>query len=152
MHKTWRFIHASIVVRDIEKAITHFESLEVGPFPPFLGGPGMAFAGKTVKGSPVDYDMDLRLAKSQLGGIGFELIQPLKGETVYTEFLEKKGEGLHHLAYAVEDFDAEVAEMQRRGFKIVQTGAMPNSRWAYFDTDKVGGMLVELCEAPKKKS
>ena len=152
MHKNWRFIHASIVVRDIEKAIAHFDSLEVGPFPAFLGGPGMTFSGKTVRGKPVEYDMDLRLAKSQLGGIGFELIQPLKGETVYTEFLEKKGEGLHHLAYTVEDFDAEVAEMQKRGFKIVQTGAMPNSRWAYFDTDKVGGMLIELCEAPKKKA
>jgi hypothetical protein len=111
----------------------------------------MKFAGKTVRGKEVDYDMDLRLAKSQLGGIGFELIQPLKGETVYTEFLEKHGEGLHHLAYGVEDFDAEVEEMKKRGFKVVQTGAMASSRWAYFDTDKVGGMLIELCETPKKK-
>jgi methylmalonyl-CoA/ethylmalonyl-CoA epimerase len=151
MHKNWRFLHASIVVRDMDKAIEHYDKLEVGPFPAFLGGPGMGFGGKTVRGKEVDYDMDLRLAKSQLGGIGFEIIQPLKGETVYTEFLEKHGEGLHHLAFAVEDFDAEVAEMERRGFKIVQTGAMPNSRWAYFDTNSVGGMLIELCEAPKKR-
>ncbi len=151
MHKNWKFMHASIVVRDIDKAIKHFEALEVGPFPAFLGGPGMKFAGKTVKGKEADYDMDLRLAKSQLGGIGFELIQPLKGETVYTEFLAKHGEGLHHLAFGVEDFDAEVAEMKKRGFKVVQTGAMPNSRWAYFDTDAVGGMLIELCETPKRK-
>jgi methylmalonyl-CoA/ethylmalonyl-CoA epimerase len=151
MHKNWRFMHACVVVKDIEKAIQHFDKLEVGPFPVFLGGPGMAFAGKTVRGKQVDYDMDLRLAKSQLGGIGFELIQPLKGETVYTEFLKQHGEGLHHLAFGVEDFDAEVADMEKRGFRVVQTGAMPNSRWAYFDTDKVGGMLIELCEAPKKK-
>ena len=151
MHKNWRFMHACVVVNDIEKAIQHFDKLEVGPFPAFLGGPGMAFAGKTVHGKKVDYDMDLRLAKSQLGGIGFEVIQPLMGETVYTEFLKQHGEGLHHLAFGVEDFDAEVADMEKRGFKVVQTGAMPNSRWAYFDTDKVGGMLIELCETPKKK-
>lgn len=149
MHENWSFMHASIVVRDIEKTMKHFERLGVGPFPPFLGGPGMTFAGKTVRGKKVEYDMDLRLAK--LGGMNFEIIQPLKGETVYTEFLNKHGEGLHHLAFEVKDFDAEVAEMQKRGFKVVQTGAMPQSRWAYFDTDSVGGMLIELCEAPKGK-
>lgn len=150
MHKNWKFMHASIVVKDMEKAIKYFETLDVGPFPAFLGGPGMKFAGKTVRGKQVDYDMDLRLATSQLGGIGFELIQPLKGDTVYTEFLEKKGEGLHHLAFGVEDFDVEVEDMKKRGFKVVQTGAMGPSRWAYFDTDKLGGMLIELCETPKK--
>jgi len=150
MHKNWKFMHASIVVKDMEKAIKYFEVLDVGPFPPFIGGPGMAFSGKTVKEKQVDYDMDLRLAKGDLGGVGFEIIQPLKGDTVYTEFLQKKGEGVHHLAFGVEDFDAEVEDMKKRGFKIVQTGALGNVRWAYFDTDKLGGMLIELCETPKK--
>ncbi len=150
MHKNWKFMHACIVVKDINKAMDYFSKLDVGPFPVFLGGPGMSFGGKTVHGKQVDYDMDLRLAKSNYGGIGLELIQPLKGETVYTEFLAKKGEGLHHLAFGVEDFDGEVADMKARGFKVVQTGAMPNSRWAYFDTDAVGGMLTELCETPKR--
>jgi len=151
MHKNWKFMHASLVVKDMEKAIKHFESLEVGPFPPFIGGPGMAFSGKSVRGKPIEYDMDLRLAKSDLGGLGLELIQPLKGETVYAEFLAEHGEGLHHLAYGVEDFDAETADMKKRGFEVVQTGAIGSSRWAYFNTDKVGGMLIELCEMPKKK-
>ncbi len=151
MHKNWKFMHASLVVKDMEKAIKHFASLEVGPFPPFIGGPGMVFSGKSVRGKQVEYDMDLRLAKSDLGGLGLELIQPLKGETVYAEFLAKHGEGLHHLAYGVEDFDVEVSDMQKRGFEVVQTGAIGNSRWAYFNTDKVGGMLIELCEMPKKK-
>jgi methylmalonyl-CoA/ethylmalonyl-CoA epimerase len=151
MHKNWKFMHASLVVKDIEKTIKHFEALEVGPFPPFIGGPGMPFSGKSVKGKKVEYDMDLRLAKSDLGGLGFEIIQPLKGETVYSEFLAKHGEGLHHLAYGVEDFDLETADMKKRGFEVVQTGAIGNSRWAYFNTDKIGGMLIELCEMAKKK-
>ncbi len=150
MHKNWKFLHVSMVVKDMDKAIKLFESLGVGPFPPFLGGPGMAFTGKTVRGKPSDYDMDLRFARGDMGGIGFELIQPLKGRSIYDEFLEKKGEGLHHLAYMVEDIDAEIADMEKRGFKVIQTGAMPNSRWAYFDTDKLGGMVIELCRAPRK--
>ena len=150
MHKNWKFFHASLVVKDMDKAIKYFETLGLGPFPPFLGGPGMPFTGKTVRGKPSDYDMDLRLAKGDIGGIGFELIQPLKGRSVYTEFLEKKGEGIHHLAFMVDDLDAEIADMEKRGFKVIQTGAMPNTRWAYFDTDKLGGMIIELCQAPKE--
>jgi len=139
-----------MVVRDMDKAIKLLESLGVGPFPPFLGGPGMKFIGKTVRGKPSDYDMDLRLARGDMGGIGFELIQPLKGRSIYDEFLEKKGEGFHHIAYMVEDIDAEIADMEKRGFKVIQTGAMPNTRWAYLDTDKLGGMVIELCQIPKK--
>jgi catechol 2,3-dioxygenase-like lactoylglutathione lyase family enzyme len=139
-----------MVVKDMDKAIKVLESLGVGPFPPFLGGPGMPFTGKTVRGKPSDYDMDLRLARGDMGGIGFELIQPLKGRSIYDEFLEKKGEGFHHLAYMVEDIDAEIADMEKRGFKVIQTGAMPNTRWAYLDTDKLGGMVIELCQIPRK--
>lgn len=150
MHKNWKFAHVSMVVKDMDKAIKVLESLGVGPFPPFLGGPGMPFTGKTVRGKPSDYDMDLRLARGDMGGIGFELIQPLKGRSIYDEFLEKKGEGFHHLAYMVEDIDAEIADMEKRGFKVIQTGAMPNTRWAYLDTDKLGGMVIELCQIPRK--
>ncbi len=150
MRKNWKFMHASLVVKDMDAAIKYFEAMGMGPFPPFLGGPGMSFTGKTVRGKPEDYDMDLRLAKGDTGGMGFELIQPLKGRSIYNEFLEKKGEGIHHLAFMVDDIDTEIAEMEKKGFKVIQTGAMPNTRWAYFDTDKLGGMIIELCQTPKK--
>jgi methylmalonyl-CoA/ethylmalonyl-CoA epimerase len=150
MPKDWKFAHAALVVRDMEKAIKYFEALGVGPFPPFLGGPGMPFTGKTVRGEPSDYDMDLRLARGDFGGLHLELIQPLKGPSVYHEFLEEKGEGLHHLAFMVDDIDAEISDMEKRGFKVVQTGAMPNTRWVYLEAGASEGMLIELCQAPKK--
>ena len=150
MHKNWKFLHAALVVKDMDKAIKYFEALGVGPFPPFLGGPGMPFTGKTVRGKPSDYDMDLRLARGDMGGIGLELIQPLKGRSVYGEFLEKKGEGIHHIAFGVDDLDAEIADMEKRGFKVIQTGAFGTAKFAYFESEKPGGMLIELCQAPKK--
>jgi 4-hydroxyphenylpyruvate dioxygenase-like putative hemolysin len=77
----------------------------------------------------------------------FELIQPLKGKSVYSDFLEEKGEGFHHLAFIVQDLDKEVADMKNRGFKVIQTGARPKSRWAYFDTDRIsGGCVIELIQ------
>jgi len=149
MPKNWKFAHAALVVKDMDKAIKYFEALGVGPFPPFLGGPGMSFAGKTVRGESSDYDMDLRLTRGDLGGLSIELIQPLEGRSIYTEFLEEKGEGLHHLAFMVDDIDAEIADMEKRGFKVVQTGAMPNTKWAYLEAEEPGGMVIELCQVPK---
>lgn len=151
MHKDWKFLHVSMIVRDMDKAIEQCEAMGVGPFPPFLGGPkGMKVIGKSYRGKESDYDMDLRIAKGDLGGLGFELIQPLKGPSVYHEFLDEKGEGYHHLAYGVPDFDAEVEAMEKAGFHVIQTGAMPQSRWAYVDAEIVPGMILELCEMPKK--
>jgi len=147
MQENWKFLHACIMVKNMDKAIKHFEALGVGPFPPFIGGlEGTPVTGKTVRGEPSDYDMDLRLAEGGMGGVGFELIQPLKGKSIYDEFLEEKGEGVHHLAFLVDDLDKEIAEMAERGFKVLQTGARPQGKWAYFDTDKVGGCIVELVQ------
>ena len=150
MPKNWKFGHAALVVKDIEKAAKCFEALEVGPFPPFLGGSGMSFTGKTVRGKPVDYDMDLRIGRGDLGGLTLELIQPLKGRSIYDEFLEEKGEGLHHLAFMVDDVDAEIADLEKKGFKVIQTGAMPNTKWAYLEPPDSGGLLIELCQAHKE--
>jgi len=149
MPKNWKFAHAALVVKDIEKAAKTFEALDVGPFPPFLGGSGMSFSGKTVHGKLTEYDMDLRIARSDLGGLTVELIQPLKGKSIYDEFLEEKGEGLHHLAFMVDDVDTEVGELEKKGFKVVQTGAMRNTKWAYLEATESGGLLIELCQAHK---
>lgn len=147
MHRDWKFHHTGIVVKDMERAIDHFNGLGIGPFPPFLGGSeGMPVTGKTVRGEPSDYEMDLRHAGSGMGGSGFELIQPLKGRSIYDDFLEDKGEGVHHLAFLVEDLDKETARMEKRGFRVIQTGARPKGKWAYFDTDRVGGCIVELIQ------
>jgi len=89
MHKDWNFAHVCIVVKDMDKAIKYFEVLGVGPFPPFIGGPeGMPLTEKTVRGEPSDYDMDLRIVREGMGGLGLELIQPLKGRSIYDEFRE----------------------------------------------------------------
>ena len=147
MQKDWKFLHAALIVEDLDKAMKHFEALGVGPFPAFVGGPeGTPVIGKTVRGEDSDYDMDLRLADGGMGGIGFELIQPLKGHSIYDEFIEDRGEGIHHLAYLVEDLDKEIADMAERGFKVLQTGARPQGKWAYFDTDKIGGCVIELVQ------
>lgn len=145
MHKNWKFHHIAVIVKDMNKAIEYYESLGIGPFPPFIGPEGtVTLTEKKVRGKPVDYQIDLRQA--EVGGLTFEVIQPLEGETPVKEFLEKKGEGIQHIGFFVDDLDQETAKMAERGFSITQSGESPRVKWAYYDTDKVGGVAIELMQ------
>ena len=145
MHKNWKFHHIAVIVKDMNKAIEYYESLGIGPFPPFIGPEGtVTLTEKKVGGKPVDYQIDLRQA--EVGGLTFEVIQPLEGETPVKEFLEKKGEGIQHIGFFVDDLDQETAKMAERGFSITQSGESPRVKWAYYDTDKVGGVAIELMQ------
>jgi len=147
MHENWKFHHVSVVVRDMNKAAEYYKPLGIGPFPPFIGPLGPTpLTEKMVSGKPADYEVDIRLAEGGVGQLQFELIEPIKGETPVKEFLEKKGEGIHHLAFIVDDLDKETAKMAEKGFRVTQSGKTPDARWAYFDTDGVGGVVIELIQ------
>jgi methylmalonyl-CoA/ethylmalonyl-CoA epimerase len=59
-------------------------------------------------------------------------------------FFEEHGEGAHHVCYNVEDLDKEISDMASRGYQVTQTGTTGTVKWAYFDTDKDGSIVVEL--------
>ena len=146
MQKNWKFHHVSVMVKDIDKAIEYYGTLGVGPFPPTIGPKGVPLIGQSLRGQKSDFVMDLRYAESGFGGLKFEIVEPLEGESIYKEFLDKKGEGVHHIAFTVDDLDAETAKMAERGFKVMQTGQTARGKFAYFDTDKVGGVVTELIQ------
>ena len=146
MQKNWKFHHVSVMVKDIDKAIKHYDTLGVGPFPPTIGPKGVPLIDQSLRGHKSDFVMDLRYAESGFGGLKFEIVEPLEGESIYKEFLDKKGEGVHHIAFTVDDLNAETAKMAERGFKVIQTGQTARGKFAYFDTDKVGGVVTELIQ------
>lgn len=146
MHENWKFHHVAVAVRDMKDSIRFYEAMGIGPFPPLIGPEGAELTGKTVRGEPTDYQIDLRHAESGIGDLKFELIEPLEGETPVKEFLEQKGEGIHHIGFTVDDIDKETELMEEKGFTAFQTGVSPNARWAYYDTDKVGGVIIELIQ------
>jgi len=146
MHENWKFHHVSVMVKDIDKAIEYYGTLGVGPFPPTIGPKGVSLIDQSLRGQKSDFVMDLRYAESGLGGLKFEIVQPLEGESIYKEFLDKKGEGVHHLAFVVDDLNKEIAEMAERGFNVIQTGQTARGKFAYFDTNTVGGVVIELIQ------
>ncbi|MBW7996964.1 MAG: hypothetical protein FVQ81_10445 [Candidatus Glassbacteria bacterium] len=95
-------------------------------------------------------EMDLRMHMgwSKFGDTQLEILQPTREYSIYDEFLERHGDGFHHLAFAVDDMDKAVAEMQARGVEISQDGAWGRTdvegRFAYLDTEAHGGLTIEL--------
>lgn len=100
------------------------------------------------KDGPGDFDM--RLGWQRHGKVPYEWIQSFKGPNVYLDHLAKHGEGVHHIAFNVEDMDAAVSRWQRLGFAYSMGGAWgekgkPGSgRFVYVDTQAIGGTDVEL--------
>ena len=78
-----------------------------------------------------------------------ELLQPLGPETVVGKFIEKRGEGLHHVAYGVEDIDATLERLKSAGVALIDQEArvgIRGSRVAFLHPKATGSVLTELVE------
>jgi methylmalonyl-CoA/ethylmalonyl-CoA epimerase len=78
-----------------------------------------------------------------------ELLQPLGPETVVGKFIERRGEGLHHVAYAVEDIDATLHQLKRAGMELIDErprAGIRGSRVAFLHPKATGSVLTEIVE------
>ena len=78
-----------------------------------------------------------------------ELLRPLGPETAVGKFLARKGEGLHHVAYAVDDIDAKLRELSGAGLELIDSEArtgIRGSRVAFLHPRSTGGVLTEIVE------
>ena len=129
-----------MVVRDLQKtADFYYSTVGIGPFSIV---PEMRFDGVILRGQPTDSKVRLGFADS--GPLQIELIQPLEGENIYTEFLRSGNEGLHHLGFEVDNFEGMLAKFKRRGIEPVFWKNFGSMAFAYLDTGKIGGVIVEL--------
>ncbi len=134
-----------IVVRDIEKtAAFYYSTFGVGPFAIV---PEVKFEGVILRGSPTN--AKIKVAFAQSGPLQIELIQPLEGENIYTEFLDTKGEGLHHLGFQVDDFDSMLAEFRTKGIEPIFWLNLGWMAFAYLNTETIGGVMFELLWSKK---
>lgn len=81
-----------------------------------------------------------------------ELIAPLGPDTGVAKFLAKNGPGLHHVAYQVEDIEAEIARLVAAGIRMIDReprGGIRGSRVAFMHPKSTGGVLTELTEPAK---
>jgi catechol 2,3-dioxygenase-like lactoylglutathione lyase family enzyme len=135
--------HLAVVVKDMDKALAFyskafglkFEDVQQHDLPPDV----------IYKGKPSPYTMKVTFA--HMGLIRLELVQIVKGKCIYTDFLAKYGEGLHHLGFEVDDLEKEVANAKSQGLEMIcflkMVGIMA---FAHLDATKTNGFRIELVQ------
>ncbi|SDY57770.1 methylmalonyl-CoA mutase, C-terminal domain [Evansella caseinilytica] len=92
----------------------------------------------------------VKVAFLPLGNVTIELLEPLTGDGVIAKFLEKNGEGLHHIAFAVDDVQQRLDQLKREGVQLIdevpKKGARGNNI-AFLHPKQASRVLVELCES-----
>ena len=125
--------HIGIAVNDIEAAARFYtESL-----------------GLKLGGVEEVADQKVKVAFLPIGEVRLELVQPTSPDSTVAKFLEKNGQGVHHVAYHVEDVAAEVERLKTEGVKMVdetpRRGAH-NTQVAFVHPKASGGVLTELVQ------
>jgi methylmalonyl-CoA/ethylmalonyl-CoA epimerase len=88
------------------------------------------------------------------GGTAIELLEPVDRDSPISKFLDKRGEGIHHICFAVDDIEAALERLKKEGVRLIDETPRPgayNSRVAFIHPKAVNGVLIELAELPKKE-
>lgn len=84
-----------------------------------------------------------------LGETKIELLQATHDNSAISKFIEKKGEGIHHIAYEVDDLDMEIKRLKAEGFEVINAqpkNGADNKRICFLHPKSTNGVLVELCQ------
>ena len=137
----------AIVVKSIDETVKFYtEVFGMGPFEIR----DVDYPTATYHGRKAGYRG--KRAFAQLGPVTLELIELIEGKTVHEDFFKEKGEGLHHIGFAVKDLKKCEEEAEKVGLKVVQGFKREDgSGFAYVDSDRIGGAMFELIQRPAPK-
>lgn len=128
--------HVAIVVQDIDAALNFWEQ---------------------TFGLELDHVEDVPSQKSKvaflpLGESEIELVQPTTTDSGLASFLEKRGEGMHHICIEVEDIDAALVELKSKGVRLINDvpEELPGRKMAFVHPKAANGVLVELYQLTEK--
>ena len=96
-----------------------------------------------------DQKVNTSMLVPQDGGTAIELLEPMSEDSPISKFLEKRGEGIHHICYKVDDIEAVLATLKERGVRLIDDAPRPgayNSRVAFVHPKAMNGVLIELAE------
>jgi methylmalonyl-CoA/ethylmalonyl-CoA epimerase len=133
-----------LVVRDIDRSIADYSRVFGLPKPEVIVTEGQEGAHTRYRGEPTG--ARAKLAFFDMGQVSLELIEPIGGPSTWQEFLDERGEGVHHIAFFVEDTDQVVAFLEANGIAVVQQGDYTGGRYTYVDSAPALGVILELLE------
>lgn len=96
----------------------------------------------------------VKVAFINAGNVKLELLEPTSPASSIQAFLDKRGQGIHHIALGVNDIQERIDEMKRKGIQMIHDTAKPGAGGAsiaFMHPKSTGGVLYELCEKPLKE-
>jgi methylmalonyl-CoA/ethylmalonyl-CoA epimerase len=127
--------HIAIAVNNLEEAVKKYKD---------------ALGVDTVEFETVESE-GVKLAIIHLDNGRIELMEPMNDQSPIKKFLEKKGQGLHHMALQTENIEGEVERMERRGIQFlgkIRPGS-EGTKVTFIHPKSLSGVLAELCSHPK---
>jgi len=126
--------HIGIAVTSLEKSIPFYRDI----------------MGMRLEGTEEVSDQKVRVAFLAVGESRIELLEPTSPDSPVAKFLEKNGEGVHHIAYQVDDIEKTLAQLKAHGLRLIdehpRKGAH-HSLIAFLHPRATGGVLTEVCQA-----
>jgi methylmalonyl-CoA/ethylmalonyl-CoA epimerase len=140
----------ALVTADLDRTMEALTKVGVGPFTVYKQDASNA-DDLRFRGDESGYT--IRFALTEVNGLAWEVIQPLTGSNTYTEFLEKGGSGLHHVAVDCGGipYEDRISGLEERGYTMVQSGSAFSGavRFAYFEGEDPGEPLIEIFDFPE---
>lgn len=141
-----------VVVKDVKKTVEYLSRVfGMGPFT--IKSVSLDSEHCWIRGKPFVNDPH-PVAFAQHGPIQLELIQP-PAAGIFRQFLDSKGEGLHHLCYVVDNYDAWMEHLKEQGIEILMNAVFEHPetgpvRTAFLESDETGGLILEIVESMPK--
>lgn len=137
------FIQIALTVKDIKKAAETWAKFFGIPVPEIHESTPAHDPGLTYRGEPAFYGQ--KMAVISAGSFVIELLEPDERDSTFREFLDKHGNGVHHLGFQVgEKRDAIINEMEEMGYEMRTVGYYPGSSWTIVDCEDDLGVNLNI--------
>ena len=130
--------HIGIAVRSISKALPLYEEV----------------FGMVNEGEEIVESQGVRVVFLSTGNTRIELLEPLNEKSAVYKFIEKRGEGIHHLALEVEDIEERIKDLKMNGLQMIDEKPRPgahHTQVAFIHPKSVQGVLLEIIEKPNQE-
>ncbi|TET36354.1 MAG: methylmalonyl-CoA epimerase [Planctomycetota bacterium] len=125
--------HIGIAVKSIDSALAFYKDV----------------LGLELHGVEEVPSQKVRVAFTEIGGVHLEFVEATSDDSPIAKFIEKKGEGFQHIAFAVDDLAGKLAALKEKGIRLIDESPRPGAggkNIAFIHPKATNGVLVELCE------
>jgi len=131
-----RVAHIGIAVKSINEAVRLFCNI----------------LGLKLKETQRIEELGLNIAFLKLGDVDIELLESVRNDTPIAKFIEKRGEGIHHICIEVDDIEKTISNLSQAGIELIDKEpriGTHKEKIAFINPKSTGGVLIELEEAEK---